>query len=185
MINLLPTEEKKKNYLFFHVRLGIFYFMLVAIVFFLFAVALLPAYFFSVINENVAEQKYQNVLNTPIKDVPEETMSIINEVNSQINLIEKTKEQNFILTSSVIDPVLSSRMTDIKILNISYQKDQKDEEGILKIVKITGIAPNRERLLLFKQILQSNPLFEKVDLPISNFVRGEDIDFELTLFLKK
>jgi hypothetical protein len=184
MINLLPTEEKKKNYLFFHVRLGVFYMILMSVVFVLFSIALSPAYFFSVINEGVANNKYQSVLNTPIQDVPEETMNIINEVNSQIDIIEKTKKQNFILTSSIIDPLLFSRMTDIKILNISYQKSQKNEEEI-KTVKVTGIAPNRERLLLFKQILENNNFFEKVDLPISNFIRGEDINFELTLFLKK
>jgi hypothetical protein len=181
MINLLPIEQKKKNYWTFHLKLTIFYALLFAFCFILFSVALLPAYFFSMLNESVASQKYQNLVNSPIQDVPAETMDIINEVNAQINLISSTREKSFSITENIINQVLSAKMVDIKILNIFYSKDIN---GILS-VKVSGIAPNRERLLLFKQILENNKLFQEVDLPISNFVKGENINFELTFVLKK
>ncbi len=68
-------------------------------------------------------------------------------------------------------------MSDIKITKISYQAD-KAKGGT---VSIAGTAPSRDRLLLFKKALDDDNNFTKVDLPISNFVKGSDIQFNLTL----
>ena len=38
-----------------------------------------------------------------------------------------------------------------------------------------------ERLLLFRKALEDNTAFKKVDLPISNFVKGSNIQFDINL----
>jgi hypothetical protein len=69
-------------------------------------------------------------------------------------------------------------MPDIKITQILY--DNTVAKGDKK-VNIQGTAPSRERLLIFRQALEGNPAFKKVDLPISNFVKGSNIQFSLSL----
>jgi len=48
-------------------------------------------------------------------------------------------------------------------------------------VSIEGIAPSREILLAFRRLLENDPLFKSVDLPISNFIKGSNIRFNLNL----
>ena len=50
-----------------------------------------------------------------------------------------------------------------------------------KKVTVLGIAPSRELLLLFRRALEDDVAFKKVDLPISNFVKGSNIEFSLSL----
>jgi len=72
--------------------------------------------------------------------------------------------------------VISKKMTDIKINQILYKNEPAG-----KSIGVRGIAPNRERLLLFRRALEEDPLFKKVDLPISNFTKGLNIQFYLSL----
>src|SRR3989344_5493752 len=50
-----------------------------------------------------------------------------------------------------------------------------------KKISIQGTAPSREILLLFRQALEDGTTFKQVDLPISNFVKGSNIQFSLSL----
>ncbi len=98
----------------------------------------------------------------------------------KINLIESSEKNRFSVSEKVVDEIIARKMSDIKILQIDYEK------GIdgARIVKITGMAPDRERLLLFRQTLESDQNFSNVDLPISNFVKGKNINFELKITVK-
>jgi hypothetical protein len=48
-------------------------------------------------------------------------------------------------------------------------------------ISISGRASSREVLLSFRRTLEDNPAFSKVDLPISNFIKGSNIRFYITL----
>ena len=68
------------------------------------------------------------------------------------------------------------KMPEIKIDSIYYGNTPKGRE-----IRINGSAPSREKLLIFRLALENDPSFSRVDLPISNFVKGSDIKFFLTL----
>ena len=72
---------------------------------------------------------------------------------------------------------MSEKMPDIKITQIQY----RNESIKGKTISISGVASSRDRLLLFKRELENNIAFKKVDLPISNFVKGSNIKFSLGL----
>ena len=65
----------------------------------------------------------------------------------------------------------------IKINRIFFENDSL--EG--RKVNINGVAQDREKLLLFRKALEDDILFKYVDLPISNFVKGSNIEFNLNL----
>ena len=68
-------------------------------------------------------------------------------------------------------------MSDIQITRIAFENSPVSG----KQVDLSGLAPSRERLLLFRQALENDTAFQKVDLPISNFVKGSNIQFSLSL----
>jgi hypothetical protein len=65
----------------------------------------------------------------------------------------------------------------------SYQFARK--EGEMVPVLLAGRASSRQSLADFHFTLKSNEMVEKVDLPISNLAKEKDIDFTMTITLKK
>jgi len=87
------------------------------------------------------------------------------------------KTDKFVVSTKVINGIILKKMPDIKITSISYE----DNEAKGKILSVRGSAPSRDRLLLFRLALEKDINFQKIDLPISNFIKGTDIQFNLTL----
>ena len=177
MINLLPTEEKKKNATVYRFHVLVLSFEMAGICFFIAGAALLPSYFLSSAKERSALQKLELLKNTPVTMIDQNTLDSIKDINSKISIMEGAEKDRFSVLGRVINEMISKKMPDIKISQITYVNDSKG----LKKVSVRGLALNRERLLIFREMLESDPIFSKVDLPISNFIKGQNIDFSLNL----
>ncbi|MFA5932392.1 MAG: hypothetical protein WC793_03395 [Candidatus Paceibacterota bacterium] len=177
MINLIPKEEKKKMTIDFYYRIAIlFFFMLnfsILIAFF----SLLPSYFISSVKYSLINTKLENQKMEPLPPLGEQSLAIVKDVNDKLALVEKFEKNKFLLSVKVINAILLKKRSDIKITQITY------ENNIIngKKINITGTAPSREVLLLFRQALEDSPNFKNIDLPISNFVKGSNINFSLSL----
>jgi hypothetical protein len=178
MINLIPNKEKKQ-------MVQDFYYRLVAVVLatlgwavLVGAIALVPAYVLSSVKKDVARVKTSNLSSVPAPTTDQSTLEAIQDLNSKISFIEKSEKSRFAPSVMAVDQVLLDKMPDIKITEISY------EASLGKKITLRGEAPSRERLLAFRQALEANRLFKKVDLPISNFVKESDIKFYLTINLE-
>ena len=68
----------------------------------------------------------------------------------------------------------------MKINSIFYDREQKEGR-----ISLSGISENRETLLSFLQSLEGENMFDSVELPISSFVEGEDIEFTIRIDIKK
>jgi len=115
--------------------------------------------------------------NEPVPLPDQKTMATVQDLNNKLDLVEKNKSNKYIVSQKIINEIILEKMPDIKVTTISYQSD--GPKG--KTVKISGLAKSRERLLLFRKALEDNTAFKTVDLPISNFVKGSDIQFYLSL----
>ena len=120
-------------------------------------------------------QKKQQI---PLPD--QKSIQMVEELKNKLILVENAEKNKFFVSQNIIKEILSEKMPDIKISQIHYENDAT--EG--KKVSISGTAPSRERLLLFRRALEENTSFVKVDLPISNFVKGSNIQFSLSLIPK-
>src|SRR3989344_4542346 len=176
MINLIPNEEKKKMVRHFYYRLMVVCLFAVSLGLLASTVAITPSYFLSSIKKKVALDKVaaQKAESVPLPD--QETLSAIEILNKKLNIIESTQQNKFSVLDKVINPIVLKKKSDIKIHQISYEKNTEGSKIIIK-----GAASSRERLLLFRRTLEDDPLFKQVDLPISNFVRGSNIQFYLSL----
>lgn len=140
-------------------------------------VSILPAYFISAIKKNLNEDKLKTQKEEIVPLPDQNTLATIKDLNIKLNIVENAERNKYLVSQKVINEILLKKMPDIKITQISF--NNTSAEG--KKVNIRGIAVSRERLLLFRRVLEDNIAFKKVDLPISNFVKGSNIIFFLSL----
>jgi hypothetical protein len=127
---------------------------------------------YSLINTKSETQKLE-----PLPPLSEQSLSLVKDINKKLVLIEKAEKNKFLLSIKVINAILLKKRSDIKIVHIFYENN-----GVKgKKISINGTAPSREVLLLFRQALEDSPNFKSIDLPVSNFVKGSNIDFYLSL----
>lgn len=177
MINLIPKEEKKKKIKIFYYRLLIVVLFMLGLSIFIGSISLLPAYLVSRAKYNAVNQKLELQKKEVIPTLSEETNLVVEKINSKLDLIENIQKTQFFISEKIINAIIANKMSEIKIINISYENDKITG----KKVNIEGVAPSREALLSFRLALEGNKLFKKVDLPISNFVKGSNIQFSLSL----
>lgn len=181
MINLIPNEEKKKMRRDFYYRLMVMFLVAVAMSIFIGVIVLVPSYVLSAVKSKLALEKLELQKSEPVPVPDQVTLDAIATLDKKISIIEKIIQKPFGVADRVVSGVIVNKMPDIKIYSIAYKND--DESG--RVIDIKGIAPSRNRLLAFRLALEDDDNFEKVDLPISNFVRGSNIDFSLTLIPSK
>ena len=176
MINLIPNPEKKlmrKNFFF---RLATVLFIALACVALIASMALLPSYFISVSKKVSVSKKLEAGRSEPLDALEEKTLSAVNNLDKKLSILEKAEKEKFLVSEKIISEIVSEKSPDIKLTEIYFEDD------ILgKRVGLRGTAPSRERLLYFRLALEENPFFDKVDLPISNFIKGSNIKFDLNL----
>jgi Tfp pilus assembly protein PilN len=177
VINLIPKEEKEKNAKIFYYRLLVLFLFMLGLSIFIGSISLLPAYFISNTKYLAVNQKLEAQKNEPLPSLSEETLLKVKALNFKLELIEKTQHNQFVVSQRIINAITSNKMPDIKITHISYENDPV--KG--KKVNIEGTAPSREALLSFRLALEGDKSFKQVDLPISNFVKGSNIQFSLSL----
>ncbi len=177
MINLTPKEEKKRMTTDFYFRTTVLFLMIMGSCLLVLFVAILPAYFFSSMRNVLAETKLEIQKLEPMTLLGEQSLSIIKDINKKLDLVENSEKNRFLPSVKVINSILLKKRPDVKITQILYENDVI--KG--KKISITGTAQSREVLLLFRRALEDSANFKSVDLPISNFVKGSNIQFYLNL----
>ena len=173
MINLIPKEEEKIMKKDFFLRLSSMILISFSIYFLIASFSVLPSYFISSAKVSVIEETLNTETDSTSSTSYEEYTNLAGEINKKLDFIEREK---FLPSVRVIDTILLEKRSDIKITQILYENEANGKK-----VSITGLAPSREILLLFRLALENNPAFKSVNLPVSNFVKGSNIQFNLNL----
>ncbi len=184
MINLIPNQEKREMIKGFYYRLIVLFLVIASVSFLIAFVIILPSYFLSSIKVNLVNAKLEIQKSEPVPLPEEQTLAVIKDLSNKLTLIENARSDEFTISKKVINAIVFKKMPNIKITGISYEGDSKNNSPQSKKISIQGIAPSREVLLLFRQALEDSTFFKQVDLPISNFIKGSDIQFFLSLIPK-
>lgn len=174
-INLLPEERKKnlaiENFNRFLFKIGsVVVFAITLFVFFLGA-NLFILNIYKKINETEATRNNENEVSFVIQKAKEniddqhsKTDKLIKEIRNKKSFWEYLNEINNIMPR-----------------DIYYSKIVMDEDSI----KLEGLALNRNSLIDFRNVLEEEDFFSKVDMPISNLTSQENINFEIDISLDK
>lgn len=177
MINLIPNEEKKRMTANFYYRVAIVFLVMIDFCILIAFVSIIPSYILASIKNTVVNTKLKTQRTEPIPLFDQQALTAINDINSKLDMIENAEKNKFLISEKVINNISSVKRPDIKITRILYENDSIAGRKI----SIEGIAPSREVLLIFRQALEDNSAFKNVDLPISNFIKGSNIRFSLSL----
>ncbi len=177
MINLIPKKEKKKIIINFYFRLAILIIVMLDFCILVAFFSLLPSYFISSIKYSLISAKLENQKLEPLPPREEDSLVLVKDIDNKVSLVEQFERNKFLLSVKVINSIFLNKRSDIKITQISYENNGINGRKI----SITGIAPSREVLLLFRQALEDSSTFKNVNLPISNFIKGSNINFNLSL----
>ncbi len=185
MINLIPKEEKKKINRGFYYRLSVVYLMALSFPILICLAVMIPSYFLVRIKGDLIEKKLAVQKAEPVPLLDQETLRVITDLNHKLNIVKNAENNKFVVSQKIINAIVLKKMPDIKITDIAFKNIERitEEEIVVqdKKISIQGIAPSRPRLLLFRQILEDDANFQDVDLPISNFIKGSNIQFYLSL----
>ncbi|OGI95451.1 hypothetical protein A2917_02740 [Candidatus Nomurabacteria bacterium RIFCSPLOWO2_01_FULL_42_17] len=184
MINLIPKEEKDALAKGFYFRLAVLFLAMLSTSLLVAFVAILPSYFLSSAKKTITSEKLEAQKAEPVPVPDQATLAAIKDLSDKLTLIEKNESNKFFISERVINAIILKKSPSIKITSIAYENDPlKTLEGNKtgKKISIQGSAPSREALLLFRRALEDDSNFQSVDLPISNFVKGSNIQFYLTL----
>ncbi|MFH1200950.1 MAG: hypothetical protein V1484_01310 [bacterium] len=177
MINLIPKEEKKKMLKDFYFRLAILFVTMLNFCILIALFSILPSYFISSMKHSLIKANLENQKLEPLPPSGKNSLALVQDINKKLILVENFEKNKFLISTKVINAILLKKRPDIKITQIVYENNEIDGRKI----SLTGIAPSREVLLLFRQALEDSSTFKDVNLPISNFVKGSNINFYLSL----
>ena len=177
MINLIPKEEKKKIVMDFYRRLVVLFLLMASFSVLVALLAMVPSYLLSKEKDSISNTKLEAQKQEPLPLLGEQSLSEIKDINSKLDLVDRAEKNKFLISEKIINTVLSKKTPNIKIKQIVYENDTVGG----KKVSIVGVASSREILLSFKQALEDDPTFKNVDLPISNFIKISNIEFNLSL----
>ncbi len=177
MINLIPNQEKKRKVNDFYFRLVVVFLTMLGFCALVAAASLFPAFFLSLSNKNLANAKLETQKLEPVPVLDQGSLSMMEDTSNKLDMVDLAEKNKYLISQKIVNEIILKKMSDIKITQINY--DNSSPGG--KKVNVNGVAPSRERLLLFRQTLEDDAFFKKVDLPISNFVKGSNIEFSLSL----
>ena len=177
MVNILPKDDQKKLHLLYYLRLATAFLFLVAFMFLIGAALLAPSYLLARDEANVAKE-YTTAL--------QQTLELKESVGAGAALTSLAEEIALMKTyqsQPAIGDALAAITTKLP-KGVSVSKilitPPVTAEGKIGLV---GTAKTRAELLAFVSVLQENPLFTKVTVPVSDLAGDTNLPFSLTFFI--
>lgn len=172
MINLLPPQEKERLVKKETERMVIIWGFIIAVFLVSFAMSVL----FTSIQVSSRAQAQELLLEGIRKELENPSVAALKKELISANRF-LTRVEPFLLKDkrvSRIFSVIASRLPPgLYVTRLSY-----NQPGA---ISLEGFSPTRQALLIFKQNLEEEAFFSKVDFPPSNWIKPEDINFVVNL----
>lgn len=180
MINVLPEQEKIDLRREYYMRVATVSLNILTLLSLLASLLLVPPYILSASKENSVKNTLAIINNENPEISLNDLNTFIEKINSTLSLfINNTVKRNVL--EDVYMPVLNSQPSNISIAQLLFA--EHGGNGVAEL-DLHGVAQDRDALQSFKDILIKSGKFTSVDIPISSFVKKNNIDFTVTLILK-
>jgi len=170
IMNVLPQKEKKLLLKEYWKRFSIALMLMISLVLIISTALLVPSYFFSVSKQEIVEAKLE-----------EFNMNNKNFTSQDIDkIITDSVKPGYSIYQDLMGIVLTNKLPGITISQILYSQ-KKDKTYMLEI---HGVSKDRMTLLDFKSKIEVSPSVLSSDLPISNFIEKNNLNFTIYLVMK-
>lgn len=176
MINLLSLQKKTETKTILLSRFLNILFFTLSFAFIVLILTLVPIYFYLEQQSKDAETLLGNLAQNDKYGQVKNSLELINDANKKAKAFPNEMPINSRI-ENIINKIVALKDSGIKIKSFKYAGGDSDVQSI----EISGVATDRKALLGFKERLGAQEGFSNVTLPISSFVRVENIDFVITL----
>jgi type II secretory pathway component PulL len=175
-LNLLPPEEKESLRLDKVVRAAVFWGRLFLFLICVFA-ALLATVWLYLSVQIWAMEKLVDVERGGSSSLAARELELkIANVNGKMKLLDDLQSGRVPLVD-ILKNLATAVPAGVRFDTIAF--DAKNRKAIL-----TGRASTREQLIAFQKKIEGSPLFSKVESPVANFIKSENIDFNFSFLIK-
>ncbi len=171
-LNLLPPQEKKRLELTEFAFLLISFGCRLAIILIIFVVILITTYFSLFILVKAQDNLIEVRQNDEKTQHQMEIEGKIEKVNQEARRIF-IKQSELIIWTPILERLSKITPSGVYLINFSYRASSEE-------INITGWANNRDKLLVFENLLKESPYFEDLNAPLSNLIKQTDINFSFT-----
>lgn len=181
MSNLLPTREQKGvRKLYIKRFFGVVFFAL-SLLLLVSSVLLMPPLFLLNETHAVLSQRKAELLAKETATIEKELQESVKEVNTRLGLFVDERPTSPLI-ASVIDPILEVQSEAITISSITFAQDSTQLD--MASIDVTGKAETRDGLIAFTDALREVPQFENITVPVTSFIRDENVTFVVTFKAK-
>jgi Tfp pilus assembly protein PilN len=176
MLNLLPEENKKELAIEYRRRRAMVSLGFLAALFLATLLLFLPALIVSYNKKNQVSNNYQLIkVASTIRDY-DSLRTVIDDVRSKLLLLKPSDNRAYI--HDELQAIISQKSRAISITGFDFKPAPPAGKTEISLI---GKATSREELVAFSRALEQSPLFSKVEVPVSDLVRGRDIDFSIKI----
>ncbi len=171
MFNLLPKTEKEIIRREYRTRLAVVCLWFSFAVFAFSSLLLLPALFLSSEKEKTAQEHFETLSKSVGRSNAAELDATLKDAKSRLALFSRASPKMFL--HEMLALIVSIKTDRISLTRFAFVAPAEGKRE----VDIVGVGKNRSALTAFIKALERTRLFEKVEVPISNFAKDTDIDF--------
>lgn len=177
MINLIPSSEKRRITLEYWFRVATVWMALFSFATLLAICVMVPAYVLISIQVNSGAATSKEALE---KVVAFETAgAVLQRANNQARAV--VDNERFVPISDLISLVQQHENESLQISAVAITRVTDSFAPL----QVSGEAATRQALAAFRERLLAESEVESVELPISNLAKDRDIEFNLTVVLRK
>jgi hypothetical protein len=175
-MNLLPLQEKEILVKDFSRRFLTLYIYAASSVVLLLCFVVFPKYLFEKSKNNVKPANaYKNSPGMEDKDF---ILSIPKDLGDKTSFLISGKYNSSILSN--IKTIVDLKPTQISIKGISYRILDKDGKKVIEII-LSGVSLNRDSLTDFVKKIKESNNFSSASVPVSDFTKEKDLEFNMTI----
>ncbi|TAL48785.1 hypothetical protein EPN83_03250 [Patescibacteria group bacterium] len=176
MFNLLPDAEKKHIFAEYRIRVGILVCLFLALTAALAFIFLVPSYLVSDSRYKEVSGRIDAVRHSTILREANELNTKLTSANLKIRTLATTSPQS---AEALFERLLARRISSVRLSSLEYQRKAGGNE-----LRFSGIAANRESLAQFVKLLESEPSFGRVNIPVSDFAKDRNASFSIQITVR-
>jgi hypothetical protein len=179
-MNLLPKTEKEDLKKGLKLRLIVVTSFLLSASFLIGFVFLLPSYFL-VSSYFSKANSAGDLLGSKDDDSVKKILNLPTEINSKLVFF-----QSNISSTSLADyfsKIVGYLPAGVRLNSVSFSKNKTNSKNGDALI-VSGVAIDRDSLILFSTLLKKSNLFLTVDVPVSSLAKDKNLPFSMNIFTK-
>ena len=179
MINLISENQKERTHREYMMRLAVIALMFMFFLVLIASIFLVPSYLVASVNAKYTQDQLEAMKSRRDPEM-EKISASIQSINKNLGIFTSSLGAVSI-PEDILKPIIDARGTGVTFAQMLYEK--KDKIGWS--VTLHGAALSREEMLTFVRNLEASGKYEKINVPIGDLIKGQNVEFDLVLVKKK